>query len=308
MTHEQRHEATDGDWPTKEESDDMKEFNITKAYATNRDTCAARRCSGRPFAEVLSDCWDVDSGNFVQLCERHTAHAKEVYQLGDVAGSVRSLVVEPEAPETESTGEEWNSLHGFPASTGAVDVATAIEVRVEQTEALEAGDLMGAFKIQTQEDLTFAADALAHAKGRYKELKAKQDVILAPMKEATKEVKALFKPSLDSYAEIERTLKALILEAKAREDEDRQLALNLAADGDASGAVDKIRHTSNVPGLSTRKRMVITVTDPSAVPSSFMMPDLAKIKSYFADDAARVEEGLPGVKAEWETTLASASK
>lgn len=186
-------------------------------------------------------------------------------------------------------------------------------VKREESEAVEVRDLTREFSIETQDDLEFAAEALSQSKASYKELKSKQDEILAPMKTASARVKKLFKPALDSYLEVEKTLKSLILEARAREESDREQALELAADGNAGGALEKLRHTSNISSLSTRKKLVVEITDPDKVPPMFLTPDVVALRAWFMEDKSRVDDEDKrtaylvewGITVKWETTLAS---
>lgn len=185
----------------------------------------------------------------------------------------------------------------------------------EKVEALEAITELEGLVIETQDDLEFAADLLAEAKGKAKALKEMQDRVVAPINLALKELKSWFKPGLDALAKYEQGLKAKIAEAHRKKHEEQQKALKAAAAasmaGDTEAAAEAmeaavVEDFEPVKGLSMSHTWDYEITDFEEIPREYLVTDDSKIKAVIR--AHKGEISIPGIKVKRNTSVRSAAR
>lgn len=188
------------------------------------------------------------------------------------------------------------------------------EMQNETKDAQDVLDHVNGFEIKGQEDLEFAAELLADAKGHWNRLEEKRKKITQPMREALNEVQALFKPALNFYAECEVLLKTKIAEAhrEAQAEQDRALAAAQTAheQGDRAGtaaalAKAQTSELENPKGVSTRDVWKWRITHILSVPRQYLIIDQAKINKIVKERKGDTQ--IPGIEVYKETSVASRS-
>lgn len=171
---------------------------------------------------------------------------------------------------------------GMPSSASLQ--ATAYEEQQEATETYGVVTLV--------RDADEAAAVLTDVQSRIRVLEQKRDAILDPLKEAVKQVNALFKPALESYGQAKDFLKGLI-----RAEVDARLAQQRAA---LEQPVPDVRAALAVAPVqaSTRQVWQFEVTDIEKVPRRFMNIDGVAIKN-----ALKNGETIDGIKGWTETSV-----
>ncbi len=185
----------------------------------------------------------------------------------------------------------------------------------EESEAKDALKELPGLVIDTQEDLGFAAELLAEAKGKTKALEEMRDSVVKPMNTALKNLRSWFKPALDALGQYERGLKTKIAEAHAKKHARQQEALKAAAvasmAGDTETAAVAMEEATEqdfepVKGLSMRHTWDCEVIDLDEVPREYMMMDVTKVKAVIR--AHKGDVTIPGIRVIRNTSVASASK
>lgn len=263
--------------------------------------CEAKRCNRPSAATVPGECWDLD-GKRVALCERHVQEASQEFSLDEIEGAVIPLTV---ASVAVARVED---------ATAALEANTQDELREETAEAKGALEEVKALEIQTQDDLDFAAETLAEVKGRSKRLKERLDLITKPMNEALKSARALFKPAMDYYGEIESELKKRISEHALRQEEaNRQAMLAASAAheaGDSEGTAEALASVTTlgeVSGLSTRQTWDFIVEDVSLLPREFLIPNEKLLGAHARSAKGHAPTPIPGVRFVPKVVVASRS-
>lgn len=287
-------------------------MKIAKSWKKKPGYCAAMRCKTKAAASVVGSYFYISKDERIPLCSKHLDKANEEFKLWEVEGVVFMMNGAPLSSEALKPSTK-------PAERPKADTHAELvqELKKEESEASEALALLKDFKINTQEDLEFVAEALADVKGYLKRLEARRKEITDPMNAALRSVRSLFKPPIDAHKETERLLKQLISDAKAREEKENTVAIEAAAaaldDGDVEtthDALAHVRHTSNVGSIQTRKIWDFEIVDADNVHRDLCSPDRAKIKAYMKEERDDNGEPLytPGIRFFQKTIVASGSR
>ena len=127
------------------------------------------------------------------LGESAEAIAEEVGCSATVAQAAVDLMAKPE--EEEEEGEI---------------ALSEIALRQEASTAQEVLTHIQAMDLQTNEDVEFAAELLADAKGQWKRLEEMKKSATKPMNDALKSIRSWFKPAQDFYKNSESAIKTKI--------------------------------------------------------------------------------------------------
>lgn len=176
-----------------------------------------------------------------------------------------------------------------PCRKGAPPPAPAIVLaRLAPTlgeEGAKAGALatsLDGCEVESAEDFTAYAAALAEAKGSWKRLDDLEKSITRPIREGLDAVRALFAVPKGHYAALETTLK---------------------------GALGRATTTASVEGLAARSSWDFEVTHPDAVPRDLCTPDVKKLRAHIQDAVKNgAEPEAPGVRFFLTTRIASRSR
>jgi hypothetical protein len=146
-----------------------------------------------------------------------------------------------------------------------------------------------AMKIVDDASFKDAADILKQVKGWTKELEGKRDSVTKPMNAALAVIRGWFKPTLDTLAMAEVTLKRSIAGYEQLAREKNEAAMKAMAEAaqskDMAGvsvAVSGIVGTPKVAGLNVRKVLKWRVVDASLVPREYLSIDPGKVDAAVA--------------------------
>lgn len=185
----------------------------------------------------------------------------------------------------------------------------------EASDAGEAAELIQSMEIVTAEDVEFAAEVLADAKGHWQRLEKMKKGATKPMNEALKQVRGWFKPAQDFYADCEVTLKAKLATYHESQETARRAALAeagaAAQGGTASEVVTALKKLGDaeepdVGGLSYRESWGFEVTDPRFIPREFLMVNEEALRLHAVKHKENAD--VPGVRFFKKTTVASKSR
>ena len=196
--------------------------------------------------------------------------------------------------------------------------------------------------IETTEEYTSTAELLQTIKGRFKELDAAEHDFTGPINDGLKRIRDFFRKPKERLMQIERSIKAAILDYDQRESARRRQA-ELAAqkilqdqrDREAQERAAKLvvqqkpeeakrvietakatpvpavvlpRETPKVAGLVKRKVVKWRFTDKSLVKLAFLVPDEDAIKKTVAGLGKKAEEIVGGIETYEEDEIASRSR
>lgn len=202
-------------------------------------------------------------------------------------------------------------------STKALTLS-ASDKSLAQQEAEDAEALLAEIldlPCETQEDLEFAAGALAEVKGKYNHLKEMLDKVVNPIELGLREVRSWFKPGLDFYTKCEKLLKHKIEEGHDRAFEKQREALQLAAAasmaGDTEAAATAMEEAEQfevrpIPGLSIRNTWDYEIVDFKKLPDEYKLADDKKIRAVIRAHKGVVN--IPGIKPVRKGSVSSKSK
>ena len=166
--------------------------------------------------------------------------------------------------------------------------------------------------ITTQDDAINAGRILQELKVHQKDIKAKRDFMVKPLKEHVARLEALFRPIQERLEGAEASLKAKVLvfttkqreEAKqreqkllaealnAQEDGDNETALALATEATSQDVMAKTTHFEGGGFLQVKEVDAFEVTDLGAVPHEFFSLDESKVRA-----AIKVgQRDIPGIR------------
>lgn len=266
-----------------------------KQKTKDETQCEAMRCTN-PRAEMVPGDAFGRAGGLVGLCARHIREAA-------AAGSI---------PAGAATVVEAAPTAAAPRAIGAVMAAP--DLTAERAEATETLALARDFAIETREQLETAAEVLADVKTRAKALEARRDEITRPMNDALRSTRDLFRPVLDAFAQIEKTLKDKITAFSAAQAEHNARAMAAAAEASAAGdgegtdaALARVANVGNLEGVSLRRTWEPIVVDENAVPIEYLIVtiDTAAIKKLSTGlKADEMPPEVPGIRWEQRTTAA----
>ena len=170
------------------------------------------------------------------------------------------------------------------------------------------------WRVETEDDYASTGAFLQEVKETYKSMKAKMDAILAPMKQAEKQVRELFNPALKSLEAAEAGFKAAMVgyhqeQERLRAEQARE-AQRLLDAGRKQEAVAVVREMSleapKATGVSGRKVWRARVVDAAAVPREFLAVDESALNAFARSTKGRNQ--VPGVVFYEEETLSVRTK
>lgn len=216
-----------------------------------------------------------------EVCERHKSES---------AGGVKDV-------EGVVVGDV--QVTGVAPIQAAADLDQALHH--ETTEATEAYALAESFEIKTQDDLVFAAEVIADAKGNYKRLEEQKQQILQPMNESVKRIRELFRPAQEYYSAIEGAIKMKVAAAARVQAENNARALAEAQSEINAGreptALAQVQHIGNVEGLQVREVWDFEIVDEDKVDRVLMAPALDKIRLFLREcNAAGETPAADGIR------------
>lgn len=158
----------------------------------------------------------------------------------------------------------------------------------------------------TANNMELVGAILIDIKKKFKDLKARQDAITAPMRAAEKGVRDLFRPALNHLAEAESILKQGIANAQATQHEANRQATLVAQTALSQGnalaaaqAAQGLSHIAPPAGVTTREVWTFRIVNAEAVPRQLCEPSEARIRAAIA---AGYRE-IPGVVIELGTQV-----
>jgi hypothetical protein len=185
-------------------------------------------------------------------------------------------------------------------TTDIVKTSTAEIAAARQTEAQSLRDRIKAMPI-TMANLSLAEEIRKQAKKKRTQLEAELKKITAPLLEAEKAARDLFRPAISALTEAEGDLKTRMLNVRNAAVAANATAMKAAgerlAEGDTRGAAlagAAIQDTALPQGVHERKRWNFRVVDEAQVPRELCSPDDKKIRAYVA--AYENRNAIPGVE------------
>jgi len=179
-------------------------------------------------------------------------------------------------------------------------------------EALVVRDQLKAMPV-TIANLDQVAEIIAEVKRRYNALEKTLKSITAPMREAEKNARDLFRPAMTALLAAESDLKQRVVQARNAQLAINQQAMAAAqvhlAQGDARAAAlvtVVLQDTAMPAGLGARDVWSYEITDEALVPRELCSPDPAKIRAWVA--AWKNAAAVPGVRIFEDTIISSRSR
>jgi site-specific DNA-methyltransferase (adenine-specific) len=260
----------------------MQKPNIKKKIMTPGQ-CAAMRCVREASGYASGAHWGQDGT--VPLCPVH---------LVTVEGVITSPELELESAATDGA---LVTMLQVPQA----DESTLQGLEALRAEAFEAGNLLASFTIATREDLEFASEMLLDVKRKINQVATAEAKVTHPLRDVLERAREIFRPAKTHLFALEGAIKAKIADAKQREAADNERALQearLAAEnGDQEtleGALAKVRHESNIAGVTTRTGWTWELIDIDAVPREYLTVDEKKINALCRGSAEPAP--VPGVR------------
>lgn len=171
----------------------------------------------------------------------------------------------------------------IPYQARAVDILSVVE-DVAQIDSDEEAQAIGA--------------VLVDVKTQLKLLKAEEEAITRPQREALDAVRGLFKAVSEKFIRAESTIKRLVSEYDQRRKEDERKALAAALDSPSEEGQRSLVNLASqaapvLQGISVRDGFDFSVTDESLIPREYLTPDLKKIGGVVR--ASKGSIAIPGV-------------
>lgn len=266
------------------------------------DMCAAKGCRRKT---GLKEYEHPEKGHIV-LCDSD----KHEHDLPEYApdDTLASVFEDEEAPEVVAEAEVPTTAID---ATGKVTEAT---LKAEANDAGEALDLIHDLVISSPEEVEFAAELLADAKGHWKRLDNMKREATRPMNDALKAIRSWFKPAQNFYKDAEAVIKEKLATYHNEQDAAKRLALATAQQAFEEGDHDEVSvalagleetEEPEVSGLSYRKVWKFRIDDVDQIPRAFMSPNETKIGVYVMRERENAE--IPGVTVYEDTVVASKS-
>lgn len=181
-------------------------------------------------------------------------------------------------------------------------VSTAVVAKSLEKEAAPLFKKLSTItKIKNDQDCENAGVMVKELKALSKTADAKMALIINPMKESIKQTQILFKPFTDQVADVEATIKAMMVEfidAKKT----KVVALEEKVE---SGQVSiksyakKVEQLTSFTGGSKREIKVTVITNDKLIPREYLVPDMVAIGI-----ALKAGVVIPGCKLETKTSIA----
>lgn len=162
--------------------------------------------------------------------------------------------------------------------------------------------------IENQETYNGVADVLLDVKARAKDLKAKRDEVVKPLKDAVKTVDALFKEPLKQFETAEGMLKDSLASYITSSTVEQERLLTAAMETGGTEGTAMVQRaaalaTPAVEGIQTRSVMKFEIENFEDIPREFLKVDDAKVRA-----AVRVGDHVPGVRAWQDVSIAVVGK
>jgi hypothetical protein len=258
--------------------------------------CAAARCRRKT---GLIPVGHPEKGRIV-LCEEH----QEESGLSEDPGfDVQDVI------DAAADGDDGDELVAM-----VTDSPSQTQLQQEAEEADEALNLIQAMPIQNQDDIEFAAEALADAKGHWKRLEDMKRKATQPMNDALKEIRSWFKPAQDFYKECESTIKIKLSMYHERQEREQRKALAEAAEAVQEGTAQEVStalakmeqaEEPDITGLSYRTIWDFEVIDAEQVPRAFLQINEQALRLFVSQH--QESAALPGVRFFSKTVVVSKS-
>jgi hypothetical protein len=157
-------------------------------------------------------------------------------------------------------------------------------------------------RVDSPEQYRYAYDLLIEIKSRSKQLDGERRELVDPLGGVVRKINAKYRVALDALSQSEALLKAKLLsydqESRVRAAEALVSAQQSSLRGDIASAQAALTRaapdTPKIPGLSQQTVYDVEVTDITAIPREYLVPDLAALRAL-----ARESQGqavVPGVR------------
>lgn len=188
------------------------------------------------------------------------------------------------------------------------------ELAIVKTQATKALTAANALIVESDEDLSKAAELLAKVKTVGKMIKLRKELITKPLMTALNSARELFKGIETSHDNAEQIIKNKILSYQSKVEKERQLVAEKIAARVEKGTMrtdTAVKKMENLPEVqtktattmgtvSTRIIKKVRIVDESLLPREYLTPDNVKINK-----AALSGVAIPGVEVYEEKTLAT---
>lgn len=190
-------------------------------------------------------------------------------------------------------------------NTVNIDFPAAREAATEENN--DADQALTAIKemvVESNDDLGTALVICAEVKESYGRADERRQRFITKAKEIIDEANDLFQPAMKSLGEAEEVIKKKITDLVGRRttEQDRLLvqAGGVGIGGDAAAAQILMEEADaltvpKIAGLSVRESWDGEVTDPTKIPTEYLMPDIKALKAR--SKSLGTDPGIPGWKA-----------
>lgn len=292
-------------------------FKLKKA--TKSGECHAMRCVLIPYDRdarenilllpTMRNEWGVGPGSDnVELCVKHVnialTYAQRLADGAEIPPEQTAIVVsEQEAEGAKVVG--WTERKAVGTWLSRVHEVVQ-EFESSQAEGAEVLAMAADYDVRTQADLVEVGAWTQDAKSRLKEISEKEKEITGPLATALSRIRDLCRPAKQVWVDAEAVLRAHLVAAKLREEENNRAAVAEAASAhaagsDATGALSKMTTSTDLAGVSLRLKWKAVVENVMLLPEEYVVriPNEKKLKEYCA--AAVIEpQPIPGVRFERE--------
>jgi len=186
---------------------------------------------------------------------------------------------------------------------------TLIKTRVSKLENQAVSVL-----IESQDDYVNAVDIVSKLKETGSEIKNRKESITKPLNESLRNIRELFKPIEDQFANAERIIKEKILGYKRKKDEEARAEEAKIAARMAKGTIkletaerkmveiERVENTTRgaVGEVQIKNVRKVRISDESAVPRKYLVPDMVLIRR---DALTGID--IPGVEVYNEESVAA---
>ena len=253
-------------------------------------------------------------GNY-RACKRCTAHDEQTWIDTTPGGLHEGHCTDCANSDRLTLDQERNMLPSAP-------LVPATEIPVIQAEGTRAAGQLKAiegFTITTPEHRAMLANALQEIKGAYKRLHDRQLLITRPALASVESTREFFRPVLQHFLELEKTIKRKLAEYEERTARDQiaaqDRAQELANAGDFAGAANALA-TITAPagptaGISVRRPWKFRVRSLDLVPLEFLLPNVKEIDAEMRKQLAERPNESPtiaGIEFYQEVEIAARAK
>lgn len=271
-------------------------MNIVKQIKSNQ--CAAMRCK-EPQHVLVDGVTFNRPGIQVPLCQKHEQ---------ELDGGGNGNGASPEVVQTSPIQQTSLSIAIAPP------MEIQQELLIEQTSAEEAlKEIESSFKVDTDGDLSFAAEVLSEVKGNYARLEERKRQATDPLNQALKTIRSWFKPAQDFYVKAEVVLKNKIAAFHQLRAQERQAALLQAQAAFVAQNQEAVQTAlaalppppPKVDGLSTREDWSYEVIDFAVLPDEYKLVIANHDKLLEQAKVCKDKLNIPGVRSVCKTVVIS---